>query len=104
MKRILDEPIKVGHICLSQSLRAELRTDSLEEKLKADIEFWRFISCTPAQHPPPFNVKEFQSYKKIPSGRVPKGLSKFESSSVLKFGLKLNSDRRLEMRPSCPVG
>jgi hypothetical protein len=59
MKRIPGEPIKVGHICLSPPLQAELRTDSLEEKLKADVEFWRFISCTPpAQHPPPFNFKK----------------------------------------------
>jgi hypothetical protein len=37
MKRILDDPIKVGHICLSQPLQAELLTDSLEEKLKVVI-------------------------------------------------------------------
>lgn len=37
MKRIPAEPIKVGHICLNQSLQAELRTDSLEEKLNVVI-------------------------------------------------------------------
>ncbi len=37
MKRISKEPIKVGHLCLSQPLQAELLTDSLEEKLKVVI-------------------------------------------------------------------
>lgn len=37
MKRIPDEPSKVGHICLSQPEQAELRTDSLEEKIKVVI-------------------------------------------------------------------
>jgi hypothetical protein len=37
MKMISEEPIQAGHICLSQSLQAELRTDSLEEKLKVVI-------------------------------------------------------------------
>jgi hypothetical protein len=37
MERISDESSKAGHICLSQALQAELRTDSLEEKLKVVI-------------------------------------------------------------------
>ncbi len=37
MKTVPDGTIKVGHICLSLSLQAELRTDSLEEKLKVLI-------------------------------------------------------------------